>query len=256
MTAPTGLYSRDRAPTIVSLMWCITTCVCAHECVCESISTFNASFEQMISDVMEICSGRPMPDKALKHIYLQAIPPTVRERVAPRLDSGMKLHAVMQLCAQTEYYASLPITSDHSQRRDNALSSASTYVIRSLPSYGSMKERHAAYRKRALRMPIDVYSRLHSHVYRLRSHAKLFTLACVSYAYPLIVACVSIHLSLSGCLSVLYVNYSTCRRQLENGGLAPCSTGDRGSTSERAQETDRADEEMRAQLDRQQRQRE
>ena len=130
----------------------------------------------------------------------------------------MKLHAVMQLCAQTEYYASLPITSDHSQCRDNALSSASTYVIRSLPSYGSMKERHAAYRKRALRMPIDVYSRLLSHVYRLRSHAKLFTLACVSYAYPLIVACVSIHLSLSGCLSVLYVNYSTCRRQLENGG--------------------------------------
>ena len=87
-------------------------------------------------------------------------------------------------------------------------------------------------------MPIDVYSRLHSHVYRLRSHAKLFTFACVSYAYPLIVACASIHLSLSGCLSVLYantyvsihlslsgylsvlyVNYSTCRRQLENGGL-------------------------------------
>ena len=61
------------------------------------------------------------------------------------------LHAVMQLCAQTEYYASLPITSDHSQCRDNALSSASTYVIRSLPSYGSMEERHAAYRKRALR---------------------------------------------------------------------------------------------------------
>jgi hypothetical protein len=79
------------------------------------------------------------------------IPPTVRERAAPRLDSGMKLHAVMQLCAQTEYYASLPITSDHSQCRDNALSSASTYVIRSLPSYGSMEERHAAYRKRALR---------------------------------------------------------------------------------------------------------
>ena len=117
----------------------------------ESISTFNASFEQMISDVMEICSGRPMPDAALKHIYLQAIPPTVRERAAPRLDSGMKLHAVMQLCAQTEYHASLPITSDHSQCRDNALSSASTYVIRSLPSYGSMEERHAAYRKRALR---------------------------------------------------------------------------------------------------------
>ena len=117
----------------------------------ESISTFNASFEQMISDVMEICSGRPMPDAALKHMYLQAIPPTVRERAAPRLDSGMKLHAVMQLCAQTEYYASLPITSDHSQCRDNALSSASTYVIRSLPSYGSMEERHAAYRKRALR---------------------------------------------------------------------------------------------------------
>ena len=124
-------------------------------------------------------------------------------------------------------------------------------------------------------MPIDVYSRLHSHVYRLRSHAKLFTFACVSYAYPLIVACASIHLSLSGCLSVLYVNtyvsihlslsgylsvlyvnYSTCRRQLENGGLAPCSTGDRGSASERAQEAERADEEMRAQLDRQQRQRE
>ena len=121
----------------------------------ESISTFNASFEQMISDVMEICPGRPMPDVALKHIYLQAIPPTVRERAAPRLDSGMKLHAVMQLCAQTEYYASLPITSDHSQCRDNALSSASTYVIRSLPSYGSMEERHAAYRKRALRRAAD-----------------------------------------------------------------------------------------------------
>ena len=60
----------------------MSRCVCAHECVCESISTFNASFEQMISDVMEICSGRPMPDKALKHIYLQAIPPTVRERVS------------------------------------------------------------------------------------------------------------------------------------------------------------------------------
>jgi hypothetical protein len=38
-----------------------------------------------------------MPDAALKHIYLQAIPPTVRERAAPRLDSGMKLHAVMNL---------------------------------------------------------------------------------------------------------------------------------------------------------------
>ena len=86
-----------------------------------------------------------------------------------------------------------------------------------------------------LPIPIDVYSRLHSHVYRLCSHAKLLTLTCVSYGCPLIVACVSIHLSLSGCLSVLYVNYSTCRRQLENGGLAPCSTGDRGGASDRAE---------------------
>ena len=107
-----------------------------------------------------------------------------------------------------------------------------------------------------LPIPIDVYSRLHSHVYRLCSHAKLLTLACVSYGCPLIVACVSIHLSLSGCVSVLSVDYSTCRWQLDNGGLAPWSTGDRGGASERAQEAARADGEMRAQLDRQQRQRE
>ena len=70
------------------------------------------------------------------------------------------------------------------------------------------------------------------------------TFVCVPYVYPLIVGCVSMHLSLPGCLSVLYVNYSTCRRQLENGGLAPCLTGDRGSASERAREAERADEEM------------
>lgn len=107
----------------------------------ESIPTFNASFVQIIADVKEICLGKPMPDEILKHIYLRAIPPAVREQAASKLDKETKLHDAMLLCAQTEYYMHLPT--------ESALPSASTYVIRSLPSYSSREERIIAARKRA-----------------------------------------------------------------------------------------------------------